>query len=105
MILVIGLFEDRAGHLYLLAGDAAWADLEHVDSTFRSDAVAIADSDTDDWTVPRVTPGQVTGQMVARAFVSRGRCVIRGGPGAVIGAAAQRYLGPDYEAVLADASA
>jgi hypothetical protein len=103
MVMVVGLLEDRGGHLYLVSAGGVWADLERVDSTFRSDALAIASGDTGDWTVRRIAREQVTGQTVARAFVSNGRCEIHAGPGAVIGAAAERYLGPDYEVVLADA--
>jgi hypothetical protein len=100
-LVVVELYEDHGGHLYLVSGDVAWADLERVDSTFRGDALAIADGDTDDWTVPRIAPEQVLGGRIAQAFVANGSCEIRGAPGAVIGAAAQRYLGADYEAVVA----
>jgi hypothetical protein len=103
VITVVELYEDRAGHLYLVSAGRAWADLEHVDSTFRSDALAIAAGDTGDWTVRRIARGKVPGRVVARAFVSNGRCAIHAGPGTVIGAAAERYLGPDYDVVLADA--
>jgi hypothetical protein len=47
----VELYEDNAGHLFLVHGFTVWSELEQTGSTFREDAKAVLAHDTDGWTI------------------------------------------------------
>lgn len=65
----VELYEDNAGHLFLVHGDKVWSELEQTGGTFSEDARAILRDDTGDWTVPVYSRENIniisTGQLIA----------------------------------------
>lgn len=91
MTKAVYLYENNAGHLFLLCGDVAY-DVTPVDSTFADDAAQLGAGDTGQWTVDRVdaTDVQANSGLVAEWSDGKARTWLED---EYLGVASRRYLG------------
>lgn len=91
---MITLYEDNAGHLFLVHGNKAWGELETVyEGKFQEDAEAILNGETGDWTLPVYTGNELDDivdscEPLAIASFENGFITIHNRPGR----AASRYI-------------
>jgi hypothetical protein len=85
----VQLYEDNAGHLFLVHAGNVWMGLEQTGSTFRVDAECILKGETDDWTVSMFNVGHTNIEEVCQLVASFNESItIHSKPGA----AASEYI-------------
>jgi hypothetical protein len=92
-MIAINLYEDNAGNLYIGADAGPWWIVTGAaDASFDDDATAIANGDTDDWTVERLDAEPVA-PIVATWEDGALAVTLTSARQPVAGVAARRYLG------------